>query len=151
MIRKLLLVTTLVIMPVMAPTKAQAKEEYCREYTKTVRIGGRTEQAYGTACYRPDGSWEIINLEGSDYGREQVREVMHKDLRHDYRRTPYKEVVVVERHGRPHHPHYRYSRSSYSSSPIVFNFGFGTKSDYHHNKHYKKKVYKHKQHHHGHR
>lgn len=32
---------------------------YCREYQQTVNVGGRTEQAYGTACRQPDGSWEI--------------------------------------------------------------------------------------------
>jgi surface antigen len=33
----------------------------CREYTQTVNIGGQTEQAYGTACRQPDGSWKIVN------------------------------------------------------------------------------------------
>jgi len=31
---------------------------YCREYTTSVTISGREETAYGTACRRPDGSWE---------------------------------------------------------------------------------------------
>ena len=34
---------------------------YCREYTQTVNIGGKTERAYGTACRQPDGSWQIVN------------------------------------------------------------------------------------------
>ncbi|MFQ6016922.1 MAG: RT0821/Lpp0805 family surface protein [Kiloniellaceae bacterium] len=33
--------------------------EYCREFQQTVVIGGKTEDAYGIACRRPDGSWEI--------------------------------------------------------------------------------------------
>ena len=33
---------------------------YCREYQSSVTIDGRRENAYGTACRRPDGSWEII-------------------------------------------------------------------------------------------
>jgi hypothetical protein len=33
--------------------------EYCREFQQEVRIGGRAESAYGTACWRPDGSWEV--------------------------------------------------------------------------------------------
>lgn len=33
----------------------------CREFQQTVTIGGRTEQAYGTACLQPDGSWEVMN------------------------------------------------------------------------------------------
>lgn len=35
--------------------------QYCREYQQTVNIGGRTEQAYGTACRQPDGSWKVVN------------------------------------------------------------------------------------------
>jgi len=33
--------------------------EYCREFQQEVVIGGQTEQAYGVACRKPDGSWEI--------------------------------------------------------------------------------------------
>ena len=32
---------------------------YCREYQQTVTIGGKQENAYGTACRQPDGSWKI--------------------------------------------------------------------------------------------
>ncbi|MCR9176426.1 MAG: RT0821/Lpp0805 family surface protein [Alphaproteobacteria bacterium] len=31
----------------------------CREFTQTVYIGGKAEQAYGTACRQQDGSWKI--------------------------------------------------------------------------------------------
>ncbi len=34
---------------------------YCREYQTTVTVGGKTEEAYGTACRQPDGSWKIVN------------------------------------------------------------------------------------------
>jgi len=34
---------------------------YCREYQTTVTIGGKTEEAYGTACQQPDGSWKILD------------------------------------------------------------------------------------------
>jgi len=34
--------------------------QYCREYIQTVVIGGRQQQAYGTACRQPDGSWKIV-------------------------------------------------------------------------------------------
>lgn len=34
--------------------------QYCREYTETVKIGNRTETAYGTACMQPDGSWQKV-------------------------------------------------------------------------------------------
>jgi len=37
-----------------------ATGSYCREYQQTVVVGGRSEQAYGTACQQPDGSWKIV-------------------------------------------------------------------------------------------
>jgi surface antigen len=33
----------------------------CREYQTTVNVGGKSEQAYGTACRQADGSWKIVN------------------------------------------------------------------------------------------
>ena len=33
---------------------------YCREFQQTVTVGGKTENAYGTACRQPDGSWKIV-------------------------------------------------------------------------------------------
>lgn len=34
---------------------------YCREFRQTVTIGGRTEDAFGTACRKPDGAWEVVS------------------------------------------------------------------------------------------
>ncbi len=34
--------------------------QYCREYQQTVTVGGRTQQAYGTACRQPDGQWKVV-------------------------------------------------------------------------------------------
>lgn len=34
--------------------------QYCREYQQTVVVGGKSQSAYGRACRRPDGSWEIV-------------------------------------------------------------------------------------------
>jgi len=33
----------------------------CREFTMNAKIGGKTEQTYGTACRQADGSWKIVN------------------------------------------------------------------------------------------
>ncbi len=39
---------------------AQAKaSDYCREYTRTIFVGGIQQQAYGTACLEPDGAWRV--------------------------------------------------------------------------------------------
>src|SRR5918996_1347873 len=34
---------------------------YCREFQHKARIGGKTEQVYGTACRSDDGQWQVIN------------------------------------------------------------------------------------------
>jgi len=33
--------------------------QYCREYRTQGEVGHRVEEAYGTSCRQPDGSWEI--------------------------------------------------------------------------------------------
>ncbi len=44
----------------VTPTRTEASRagRYCREYLTEVIIDGRAQQAYGTACRQPDGSWE---------------------------------------------------------------------------------------------
>ncbi len=42
------------------PAYQTQQGQYCREYQQTVTIGGRTEQAYGTACRQPDGTWKVV-------------------------------------------------------------------------------------------
>ena len=32
---------------------------YCREFTQHIRIDGKVVESYGTACLRPDGTWQI--------------------------------------------------------------------------------------------
>jgi surface antigen len=41
-------------------TYATAEGRNCREFRQTVKIDGREESAYGTACRQPDGSWHIV-------------------------------------------------------------------------------------------
>ncbi len=43
------------------PAYRSAQGQYCREYQQEVIVGGRSQQAYGTACRQPDGSWKIIS------------------------------------------------------------------------------------------
>lgn len=40
---------------------ANGQQPYCREFTKIVQVGGQAQSAYGTACYQPDGSWQILS------------------------------------------------------------------------------------------
>lgn len=41
-------------------TYQSSSGQYCREYQQTVWVGGKEQQAYGTACRQPDGTWKII-------------------------------------------------------------------------------------------
>lgn len=34
--------------------------QYCREYQQEIYVGNQRQAAYGTACRRQDGSWEIV-------------------------------------------------------------------------------------------
>ena len=42
-------------------TYQTASGQYCREYSQTITIGGETEEAVGTACRQPDGTWRIVS------------------------------------------------------------------------------------------
>jgi surface antigen len=41
----------------------QQTGEYCREYHTEVYIGGKLEDAYGTSCRQPDGTWQIVSAQ----------------------------------------------------------------------------------------
>jgi surface antigen len=44
-----------------ARTYQNGDDRYCREYQTTATVGGKSQQAYGTACRQPDGSWQIVD------------------------------------------------------------------------------------------
>lgn len=33
----------------------------CREFQQSITVGGKSEEAYGTACLQPDGAWKIVD------------------------------------------------------------------------------------------
>lgn len=43
------------------PAFQKSTGEYCREFQQTITIGGEVHDAFGTACRKPDGSWEIVS------------------------------------------------------------------------------------------
>jgi hypothetical protein len=67
--------------------------QYCREYTKTIRVGGVLKSAYGTACLQPDGDWKIVSLRGPDR--------LYDDIRREARRD--KPKIIVVKNYRPHY------------------------------------------------
>lgn len=47
----------------ITPTRTYTKNDGqpCREFQQTVTIGGKIEEAYGTACRQADGTWKIVS------------------------------------------------------------------------------------------
>jgi surface antigen len=47
----------------VTPTRTYQSDSgrYCREYTTEVMVGGKREEAYGTACRQPDGAWQVVS------------------------------------------------------------------------------------------
>ena len=39
----------------------QQSGAYCREFQSEVVVGGEKQNAHGTACREPDGSWRIVS------------------------------------------------------------------------------------------
>lgn len=62
---KYIMIAAMAALPMFFAAPAKASNDYCREYTKTIRVGGNLESGYGRACLRPDGSWEIVSTHGS--------------------------------------------------------------------------------------
>ncbi|HEY0902066.1 MAG TPA: hypothetical protein VGD95_08080 [Micavibrio sp.] len=92
--------------------------DYCREYTRTVSIGGRLQTAYGTACYQPDGDWKIVDetdrsrigqrFRDDDRGNSYYLPVSQPayrpwDARHHYRPLPQPTRIVFVSDGHRHY------------------------------------------------
>lgn len=58
------ILATFFLTPFAFAEDAEARE-YCREYQKTIRVGGSTQSGYGTACQQQDGSWMIVDSRGN--------------------------------------------------------------------------------------
>lgn len=43
------------------PAYQDSSGRYCREFQQSVVISGERQQAYGTACRQPDGTWQIVS------------------------------------------------------------------------------------------
>lgn len=42
-----------------SPTYIDESGQTCREYQSTIFVGDQQQQAYGTACLQPDGTWRV--------------------------------------------------------------------------------------------
>jgi hypothetical protein len=61
------------VSPLMFAGNAEASG-YCREYQKSIYVGGDRESGYGTACLQPDGSWMITDTRGSVDPFDELRQ-----------------------------------------------------------------------------
>lgn len=103
-----------------------AKAEHnnvCREYTKTINIGGRIQQGYGTACLQPDGSWEILSedpeIAYNDYPQQQnVRYI----VRREYVNTS---PFTISLFGNLGHNHHRIHNWHHRPRGIAYNNNWG--------------------------
>ena len=64
--KRTLMIATLAVGTAVSGTALANEQPYCREYQRTVTIGGKAQQTYGTACMQPDGSWRVATPE-SDF------------------------------------------------------------------------------------
>jgi hypothetical protein len=92
-----------------APPAPAPTAQNCREFQKTVIVGGKQQQAYGTTCQQPDGSWQIAS--SPEAGAPPVAAAA----------PPY---VVAPYPVYPYPPPY-YAYPPYYGSSIGFGFGFG--------------------------
>lgn len=58
------LLTATVMLLLMAEHAKAYDEPYCREFTRDIRVGGKIQEGYGTACMQPDGAWKIVAEDG---------------------------------------------------------------------------------------
>jgi hypothetical protein len=95
----------------------------CREFTKTVTIGGTQQQAYGTACRQPDGTWKLAQQEMQPAEQRYVPQEAPVIVA----APPQPRVVYVypEPYYRPRPYYYApYGWRPYPPPP-VFGFGYG--------------------------
>ncbi len=130
-------VITIALVSLFGTTAAKA-ERYCREYQKTVYVGGEAQPAYGQACYQPDGSWEIVSTHNApDFVRYINNDVRYNHGSRTIIRQTNRAPVYYNRgyHKQYYHNGYAPRDNGYS---FTFNIGDYHRDDHKHGKHYKK-------------
>lgn len=89
---------------------------YCREFTKTIYVGGRAQQGYGTSCLQPDGSWQITQEPQANYAQpaNYVQPATYVQP------VTYVQQPTVVRYVPTAYVH----RSYYRPSPFLFSFNY---------------------------
>jgi hypothetical protein len=89
-----------------APQTAQAPAT-CREFQQTITVGGTAQEAYGTTCQQPDGSWKVV---GAPQSAEQ-----------NPPQSPPPQVAAVPAYPPPYYAYpYPYYYPAYGYPPTVY-------------------------------
>lgn len=91
---KHVLIAGIGMIPFLYAVSAKAEYGPCREYSKTISIGGRLEVGYGRACRQPDGAWEVMGLSA---GNEDSRRVVGEYIRDDLYARGERRVIFIDR------------------------------------------------------
>lgn len=128
--KKLILAGAILAAPLMMAKSAEARD-YCREYQKSIRVGGHIESGYGTACMQPDGSWMIVESRGTVDPFDELRRDNNVIIVSDQRPIYYNYGPRFQPVTYYPRPHYRPAR--YSGTSFFFNFGDDDRRDRHWN------------------
>ncbi|WP_429885766.1 RT0821/Lpp0805 family surface protein [Geoalkalibacter halelectricus] len=96
-------------------TLPSAGGRYCREFLTTIIVGGAEEQAYGTACREPDGSWVVVSDEMAPESLRVVEKVIERHYYHPY---GYRDWYAY--HPYYYHPWYHSPRVFFSFNIVHF-------------------------------
>jgi surface antigen len=104
------------VVPVRTYENAQGGP--CREFQRTIVIGGKKEQGYGTACRQPDGSWSIFSGQTAAAPTVERRTTVYvREVPRPYYSYPY-----------PYYPYSYYPYGYYApwgyGYPFSFSFGY---------------------------
>ena len=119
----------------------QGADQHCREYTRTIYVGGQAQEGVGKACLQRDGSWRIVS-------EAQVPATLPSTT------TKVKNVYIERDHYVPAH-RYRYGNYYRPNSGLTISLGnhWGHKPYWKKRKHYRKyhRHYDHGHYYHPHR
>lgn len=114
-------IALMTLIPLASQAEGRQHKKHCREYTQKVTIGNKIKTAYGTACLKPDGSWQlhpnkvekiVHHKHKAHVKKEHVKVVHHTKKKHKHHA---KEVHYKPHHKKRHRVSKRYYRSSFNS------------------------------------
>lgn len=117
---------------------AYAGDEYCREFTQNIAVGGKIQEAYGTACMQPDGSWERVSemqIEGANVQEAAYYPVGQRMEPQVIVQQPPIYVAPPPIYVTPR-PVYRHDSLYFGSNGVSFRTGYGTAPYYLHGRYY---------------